>query len=134
VVAEPVPASIATIIDIQVSVDHLGDESKYGQRSNPSASSWAAETASIGASARSRGAAATRTSMSDRAAVFGSAGTSCFATTSDTDAAARVSYAIAKAEIASRWRDDRIAYADAKTEIIERLMARAEARAGPEGR
>jgi GrpB-like predicted nucleotidyltransferase (UPF0157 family) len=42
------------------------------------------------------------------------------------DADARAAYTAAKAEIAVRWRDDRIAYADAKTDIIEELMARAE--------
>ncbi len=45
------------------------------------------------------------------------------------DAAARDAYTAAKAEIALRWRDDRIAYADAKTDVIEALLARAEARA-----
>ncbi len=42
------------------------------------------------------------------------------------DAAARAAYTAAKAEIAARWRDDRIAYADAKTDVIEALLARAE--------
>lgn len=43
------------------------------------------------------------------------------------DPTARESYTMAKAELASRWRDDRIAYADAKTEIIEQLLVQAEA-------
>lgn len=42
------------------------------------------------------------------------------------DAAARAAYTVAKAEIAARWTDDRIAYADAKTDIIEKLLAKAE--------
>jgi GrpB-like predicted nucleotidyltransferase (UPF0157 family) len=42
------------------------------------------------------------------------------------DAEARAAYTTAKAEIAARWSDDRIAYADAKTDIIEVLMTRAE--------
>lgn len=43
------------------------------------------------------------------------------------DAAARAAYSAAKAEIAARWRDDRIAYADAKSDVIDELMAKAEA-------
>lgn len=42
------------------------------------------------------------------------------------DPAARAAYTVAKVEIAARWRDDRIAYADAKTDVIEELLARAE--------
>jgi len=41
--------------------------------------------------------------------------------------AARNAYLDAKLAAARNWRDDRIAYADAKTEVIERLMAEAEA-------
>lgn len=40
--------------------------------------------------------------------------------------AARDTYLAAKLEAAERWRDDRIAYADAKTEVILRLMSDAE--------
>ena len=43
-----------------------------------------------------------------------------------TDESARDAYLAAKLEAARRWRDDRIAYADAKTEVIVRLMQRAE--------
>lgn len=39
---------------------------------------------------------------------------------------AREAYLAAKLEAAERWRDDRIAYADAKTDVISRLMERAE--------
>src|SRR5206468_4059206 len=42
------------------------------------------------------------------------------------DESARDEYLAAKLEAARRWRDDRIAYADAKTEVIVRLMQRAE--------
>ena len=42
------------------------------------------------------------------------------------DESARDAYLAAKLEAARRWRDDRIAYADAKTEVIVRLMQRAE--------
>jgi len=43
-----------------------------------------------------------------------------------TDEFAREAYLATKLEAAQRWRDDRVAYADAKTEVINRLMARAE--------
>jgi len=43
-----------------------------------------------------------------------------------TDESAREAYLAAKLEAARLWRDDRIAYADAKTEVIVRLMQRAE--------
>ena len=46
---------------------------------------------------------------------------------------ARDSYLVAKLEAARRWRDDRIAYADAKTEVIDRLMDQAEIWAGSTG-
>jgi GrpB-like predicted nucleotidyltransferase (UPF0157 family) len=39
--------------------------------------------------------------------------------------AARDSYLAAKLDAAQRWRDDRIAYADAKTEVIRSLMRQA---------
>jgi len=39
---------------------------------------------------------------------------------------AREAYLAAKLEAARRWRDDRIAYADAKTDVIGRLIERAE--------
>jgi len=39
---------------------------------------------------------------------------------------ARDAYLTAKLDAAQRWRDDRIAYADAKSEVISRLMERAE--------
>ncbi len=39
---------------------------------------------------------------------------------------ARDTYLSAKLEAARQWRDDRVAYADAKTEVINRLMDRAE--------
>jgi len=39
---------------------------------------------------------------------------------------ARDAYLAAKLEAAERWRDDRVAYADAKTEVIQRLMTNAE--------
>ncbi len=42
------------------------------------------------------------------------------------DATAQATYTAAKAEIAARWTDDRIAYADAKTDVIEALLAKAE--------
>jgi len=42
-------------------------------------------------------------------------------------ASAREAYLTAKLEAAQRWRDDRIAYADAKTEVIGRLMEEAQA-------
>ena len=41
------------------------------------------------------------------------------------DATARDAYLRAKQEAAARWKDDRIAYADAKTEVIEQLLVKA---------
>lgn len=41
------------------------------------------------------------------------------------DARARDVYLRAKQEAAARWKDDRIAYADAKTEVIDQLLAKA---------
>jgi len=43
-----------------------------------------------------------------------------------TNESARQAYLAKKLDAAQRWRDDRIAYADAKTEVIVRLMQRAE--------
>ena len=43
-----------------------------------------------------------------------------------TNESARQAYLAAKLEAAQHWRDDRIAYADAKTDVINRLIARAE--------
>jgi GrpB-like predicted nucleotidyltransferase (UPF0157 family) len=43
-----------------------------------------------------------------------------------TSEAARDEYLRAKLEAARLWRDDRIAYADAKTEVINKIMKRAE--------
>ena len=42
------------------------------------------------------------------------------------NSSARDKYLTAKLEAAKQWRDDRIAYADAKTEVINRLMDQAE--------
>ncbi len=47
--------------------------------------------------------------------------------------AARDAYLAAKQEAADRWRDDRVAYADAKTEVILRLTKDAEDWAGKTG-
>ncbi len=43
------------------------------------------------------------------------------------DASSRNSYVAAKREAASKWRDDRAAYTDAKNDVIRAIMARAEA-------
>ena len=48
-------------------------------------------------------------------------------------AAARDVYQAAKLEAAARWRDDRVAYADAKTDVILRLMQAAEVWAAQTG-
>jgi release factor glutamine methyltransferase len=42
------------------------------------------------------------------------------------DGSARDKYLTAKLETAQQWRDDRVAYADAKTEVINRIMDQAE--------
>ena len=50
-----------------------------------------------------------------------------------TNRAAREAYVNAKLEAAQLWRDDRVAYADAKTDVILRLMEDAEAWASQTG-